>query len=267
MKLKHNKKRNTAFVYEILIKELSKAAMNEDDSKKDKVLAVLKKYFSKGRILREELDIYKSFDSVESLDKDTLEKIITEARRQASSLDEARLKQNKDYLISDINKSVGQHSWDNFVKNYKKMATINQAIFQKTSPKNKVFLENKLIQMSQRVEEKQPFPSVNKLTLKTFLEKFNEEYSETLNENQKALISQYITSYKDNGLELKSYLYQEIDRLREGLTSLRLDSDKKTKIGLIVEKLSNYSQRKIDKSLIQEVVKIQSLLEELKNAN
>ena len=147
------------------------------------------------------------------------------------------------------------------------MATINQAIFQKTSPKNKVFLESKLIQMSQRVEEKQPFPSVNKLTLKTFLEKFNEEYSDTLNENQKVLISQYITSYKDDGLELKSYLYQEIDRLREGLTSLRLEADKKTKIGLIVEKLSNYSQRKIDKSLIQEVVKIQSLLEELKNAN
>ena len=119
----------------------------------------------------------------------------------------------------------------------------------------------------QRVEEKQHFPSVNKLALKNFLQKFNEEYSNTLNENQKTLINQYVTSYRDDGLELKSYLYQEIDRLKEGLNSLELDSNKKTKINLIVEKLSNYSQRKIDKSLIQEVVKIQSLLEELKNAN
>ena len=267
MKLKHNKKRNTAFVYEVLIKELSKAAMNEDLDKKDKIVSILKKYFSKGKVLREELEIYRSFDSVQNLDKEVLEKIISEAKRQASCLNEADLKKSKDYLIADINKAIGQHSWDNFVKNYKKIATINQAIFQKTSPKSKVFLESKLVEMSQKVETKQQFPSVNKLTLKTFLQRFNEEYSNTLNENQKMLINQYITSYKDDGLELKSYLYQEVDRLKEGLTSLNLEVEKKTKINLIVEKLSNYSKREIDKSLIQEVVKIQSLLEELQNAN
>ena len=36
MKMKHNKKRNTAFMYEVLIKELSKASMNNLQEKKEK---------------------------------------------------------------------------------------------------------------------------------------------------------------------------------------------------------------------------------------
>ncbi len=34
MKLKHNKKRNTAFLYEALVKELTKAVVNKEYRKK-----------------------------------------------------------------------------------------------------------------------------------------------------------------------------------------------------------------------------------------
>ena len=52
MKFKHNKKRNTAFIYECLIKELSKAALYESTDKKSKVLFILKEYFGKDKILK-----------------------------------------------------------------------------------------------------------------------------------------------------------------------------------------------------------------------
>ena len=38
----------------------------------------------------------------------------------------------------------GQNSWDTFVTDYKKIATVNQVVFSKTNPKKQVFLEQKL---------------------------------------------------------------------------------------------------------------------------
>ena len=42
MKLSHNKKRNSAFLYEMLIKELSKASMNNLTERKNMVLDIMK---------------------------------------------------------------------------------------------------------------------------------------------------------------------------------------------------------------------------------
>ena len=36
MKFKHNKKRNTAFLYEVLIKEMAKATIERDKGKRDR---------------------------------------------------------------------------------------------------------------------------------------------------------------------------------------------------------------------------------------
>jgi hypothetical protein len=58
MKIKHNKKRNTAFVYEALIRELTKAVIKEDMNKKQMVASVIKEHFSKGSEIKKELEIY-----------------------------------------------------------------------------------------------------------------------------------------------------------------------------------------------------------------
>ena len=46
MRLKHNKKRNTAFVYEALVRELTKAVIKKDNNKKKKVVAIIKEFYS-----------------------------------------------------------------------------------------------------------------------------------------------------------------------------------------------------------------------------
>ena len=46
MKFSHNKKRNTAFIYEMLIMEFSRASINKDETKKQNILSILKEYFS-----------------------------------------------------------------------------------------------------------------------------------------------------------------------------------------------------------------------------
>ena len=47
MKQRHNKKRNTAFLYETLIVELTKSSVRNDTNRKRNVIAILKEFFSK----------------------------------------------------------------------------------------------------------------------------------------------------------------------------------------------------------------------------
>ena len=47
--MKHNKKRNTAFLYECLIRELTKAILKEDKQRQTKVKGLLREFFTKGK--------------------------------------------------------------------------------------------------------------------------------------------------------------------------------------------------------------------------
>ena len=58
--MKYNKKRNTAFLYETLILEMTKAALNKDEKRKNIALDIIKENFAKNSILDEELDAYRS---------------------------------------------------------------------------------------------------------------------------------------------------------------------------------------------------------------
>ena len=80
MKLRHNKKTNTAFLYETLVKELTKSIVNNDQEKKDIVLSILKEYFKKGTVLGNELSLYKDVLESRDLDFHTAEKILHEAK-------------------------------------------------------------------------------------------------------------------------------------------------------------------------------------------
>ena len=43
MKIRHNKKRNTAFVYEILVKEATVAILKKDTKRRNNVINIIKK--------------------------------------------------------------------------------------------------------------------------------------------------------------------------------------------------------------------------------
>ena len=47
MRPKHNKKRNTAFVYESLVKEATVAILKNDYERRDKVVNIIKKHFNR----------------------------------------------------------------------------------------------------------------------------------------------------------------------------------------------------------------------------
>ena len=65
--MKHNKKRNTAFLYECLIKEMTKAVVRKDLVLKEQIVRILKSYFSKGTALAEDLQMYKELMETKEL--------------------------------------------------------------------------------------------------------------------------------------------------------------------------------------------------------
>ena len=267
MKFNHNKKRNTAFIYETLILEFSKAVMHKRAERKEQIMSLLKEYFTRGSLLKEELEIYKSFDNLEEINQQLVEKIILEAKKQFSSIDRKKIFDTQTKLISKINKNLGHDVWNNFVFEYKKMATINQVLSQTAGPKKQVMIEKKLLDnLLPKKEKVETFPIVNNLAVKNFVKRFNKEYTGSLNESQKVFLNKYIMSSRDDGLEFKIYLYEEIERLKDILQEQVKRADKNTsdKLRKVVDKMSTYNKRKIDKSFVSEIIKIQSLTEEIK---
>ena len=59
-KLRHNKKRNTAFLYEALIREVTKCILSKDALKKAKIVSIVREHFARGTSLRKELEIFKA---------------------------------------------------------------------------------------------------------------------------------------------------------------------------------------------------------------
>jgi len=273
MRLKHNKKRNTAFVYEALVRELTESVVKNNKHKQNKIVTIIKEHFAGDSVLKEELSLYKSIYETRELEKGTAEKIVTQVKEKHDSLDKKKLFQEQSALINKINRTLSAKVYNNFVPNYKTIASV-YSIFQDALPvKDRVLLEENIVEkMSASAEdnssEQQPLDT---LTYSTFVNKFNEEYASVLNENQKALLGNYISSFSDNGLELKVFLNEEITRLKEGLNKVKTikeissDDSLKEKLEEVYNVLDNTKNKEIDTETIEIVLNTQQLLEELEN--
>ncbi len=77
---------------------------------------------------------------------------------------------------------------------------------------------------------------IDNLTYKTFVNKFNKTYEKTLRKEQKDFLTNYIVSFSDNGLGLKSFLNEEISRLKKEIDILT-ENQKKSKNDAFSSKL------------------------------
>lgn len=94
-------------------------------------------------------------------------------------------------MISDINKEVDTEVFNNFVPNYKNLATIDQIFSGHLSPKRQVMLEAQLIDSmsAKQVDAGNPDQkTIDESTFKIFLNKFNDKYDSTLLNEQKELL-------------------------------------------------------------------------------
>ena len=272
MRLKHNKKRNTAFVYEVLVRELTKSVVKHDRHKQNKIVSIMKEHFSADKLLNRELDLYRTIYETRDIERHLAEKIIIEVKKRHSQLNKGKIFKEQTALINKINRTLSNKVFNNFVPNYKHIASVYSIFNDEVPVKDRVLLEENLAaHMSSSaglVTEGIQAP-VDNIVYKTFVNKFNEEYSEKLDAAQKDVLSKYISSFSDNGLELKVTINEDIGRLKESLqkskeTQVVLENeDIKDKVDRVCTILDDCKNREIDAEMIEFVLKTQKLVEEI----
>ena len=114
--MRYNKKRNTAFLYEILVRELTYSIVSQDKQKQNKILEVLKKYFSSDSILGQELALCKTLHETTDVDSSTAEKILSEIKRVYFGMSQPDIFDQQTELINTINKILSnKNGWYGFV--------------------------------------------------------------------------------------------------------------------------------------------------------
>ena len=271
MKIKHNKKRNTAFIYEVLVRELTKSIIKKDTGRKTKITKIIKESFSRNKNLKKELDTYHSLTGLEELASDTIEKVVMEAKIQHSKLDQDAIFKEQSEMIEKINKQLGVNVYDNFVPNYKNLATIYSIFNSSTSIKSKVLLEQSLIKSAikgQQAESHQPKHSINNLIYRSFVKNFNEKYHEELTESQKSLMTKFVTSFADGGLELKMFLNEEVGDLKSSLREVGTkieNEDLKNRVSEVVSSLEAMANEEVTNGMVEKVLKVQQLKKEIES--
>ena len=272
MKFKHNKKRNTAFLFECLVRELTKAALNEDQGREKNILALIKEYFSKGTVLHEELNLYKSLKPDSDISLGIAEKLLYEVKIDYSSLDKKKVFSAQSSLIKKINKDFSKNIFSNFVPNYKSLATIYQILNPgKLNAKSRIILEEQFLKdmTSKQTLTENKIEKLDNFTVKTFINKFNNEYSGKLLKEQKELIGRFITSFQDNGVEMKIYVNEELGRIKNVLREMVENTELETAVVHKTKKVLNlfetFKEKEVDLSMVEIMLKTQKLIKEIQS--
>ena len=272
MKFKHNKKRNTAFLFEALIKEMAKSVVSNNTERQNKIARIIKRHFQKRGSLYKDLQTYRVLIELREVEESFARRIISEVRRDRAKIDSKKVFEEQSRLIKKINVELGNHIYTNFVPNYKSMATIAQLFSDSSTPEQKILLEDKIMEEMTKAElktEEQIMEHVDSLVYKTFADKFNKEYSDRLHEEQRSVVSKYIYSVSDNGLSLKSYLNEEIQRLKvrveQSLDNENIKNDKSMleSTQKVLNFLEELKVTKLDENTIKKIMQIQGLIREI----
>ncbi len=265
--MKHNKKRNIAFVYETLTRALTKAIVDNDGDRKSLIINILREHLGPSTVLGEELRLYRTLLETRNIQEKVASRLMTETKEAYKQLDESALFDAQSRLIAAINKQLGAEVWATFVPNFKSLASVKGIFSAKTALKKRVLFEQAIVdKMAEKVdtplENLQP---IDNLTYHSFIKKFNQKYDNLLQE-QKTLLTHYITSFADEGFEMRLYLNEELGRLKSLLVK-NLEAQEegliKEKIEGVVEYLEGFRKRDFEEKDLGKVLKVQDLSREL----
>jgi hypothetical protein len=227
--------------------------------------------FKSNNLLSRELELYKAMLDTENADREMAEKIVFEARMERRAINNRELFREQTSVINEINKTLSPEVFCNFVPNYRDLATIFQIFNNRTRTKERVLLERHIVGKMMSLEEdpENSLKPIDNLTYKTFAKKFNEKYDAELLPEQKELLKRYITSFEDDGIELKIFLNEEIPRLKSVLEEaikikeIKSDNEMINNTKKVYDILENSHKRDIDKIFVQDILKIQNLAKEI----
>lgn len=229
-KLKHLKLRNSAIIYETLLRQITIDAL--EGRTNSPVFDILKEYFNKGKLLSEELGLYNSIVEYKTDKKDKMEYFLNTVIQMRKRLNESMLAQEKYNIIKEIKKHYDLNTlFNSKVGNYKILASVYK-LFEAELHPTQNYNPTAIVQTKYTIIEHitNPIQKVDKTEIdlivekykaqdkeirivayNMLIEKFNQKYS-SLTDNQRGLLKKYINSMS-NTTALKGYVESEVPRV------------------------------------------------------
>ena len=284
-KIKHSKFKNTGFIFELLVRQVTAEIMSSNKSVAEKIL---KEHFNSKKELSKELKLYQYLINQKYNSESKAEQFINTILEARKRLDEKKLTKEKYNLIKEIKET---YNLDEFIKspisNYKTLASIYKIFevslsneqYEPTDIVSSRFtiveniintsIQNKDTKIKDAVleEYKKQDEDLRAVSYKLLVESFNTKYK-NLSTEQKGLLREYINNINNTG-KLNEYVGGETTKLVEALKEIGSKvSDKVTKIKL-AETISNIkkikSVKKIKEQHLSALMMTYELLNELKD--
>ncbi len=285
-KIKHSKFKNTGFLFELLVRQITSEVMSSSKSVAEKLL---KEHFNSKQELSKELKLYQYLINEKYNSESKAEQFINTILEARKKIDEKKLTKEKYNLIKQIKET---YNLDEFIKspisNYKTLASIYKIFetvitdtqYEPTDIVSARFtiaeniinssIQNKDVKLKDAVleEYRKQDDDLRAVSYKLLVESFNNKYSNLTND-QKGLLREYINNINNTG-KLSEYVSTEVTKLVEGLKEVGSKiSDKVTKIKL-AETIANIrkikSVKKIKEQHLSAMMMTYELLKELKES-
>lgn len=245
MKVKHSKFKNTAILFELLVKQITQEVLS--NSNKNLSEKIIKEFFNSRKELAKELKLYNWIVKERFSSNDDAKLFLSEVIEERKKLDESKLAKEKYNLIKTIKES---YELDKFLssnlQNYKLLASIYKVFESKTLGRkveirdfidsNNTILEHitnssqpKKPQDKLYEEFKKQSEDLRLLTYKLLIENFNSKYS-NLDDSQKGLLREFINNVS-NTSTFPKFINEEAKKALSSLIAESKDiTDKVTKI-------------------------------------
>jgi hypothetical protein len=281
--MRHNKKRNTALLYEFLIRHVSKCLIESRKDEANKAVAILKKYYKAGS-LREELDLFNHAFHTKVKSAEYASKLLGKVLHEAKRIHTRRLDESKTKLIKEINRTFDAnaffaHKIPNYVMYASLQTLLNNATGQKKLHEsvNCLQLEEKLVNfmLSERTSQQSLAdslkldPQYNNAVYRIVINKFNEKYAGALNEAQKKLLSKYaVALISENKKVLSNAIAEELLAVKTKLSviadkEIARDKDLVKKILECRQRLDQVCPENASEATIISMLQFMSLAEEV----
>lgn len=270
---RHNKKRNSGLLYEFLLRSISRALVEQDDTRAQKAKDLLTKYFSPGNELHKEYRLINALVNVSVGDPQLSQAVLEEARRAAVKFNSESLRKEKSDLIREINHFFGPEVvYNESVENYKEYASASSLIKYWRDEKSldiatvtkyeKVILERLSLPVQEK-EEIKADPNVDNLVVNVARQKLEKKYEAALSSKQKEILNEY--AFSDNLDDFHKKMLSLCDEVCVMLEKYSASTDSKTqeKANSVTEKILEMKTSEVDDNFVSRIMEVASLRDEL----
>ena len=281
-KLKHNKKRNVGIIYELLVRNMTKALVANNLTHVNKIKSLIENHFNKKTELYKEYKIFSALSAnvIEENKNNIAKSMIAESKKMIKRINNVKLEKEKSNLIREINYKFGKKFYFEHVPNYVNLATIQIALNEWKKEtfdvKKTVLLEEKIINNLVALPKQETYKKIkedidksdsNKIVMNIMTKKINEKY-ENMNSDQKELIKNYVFFFENNQEKLVKMLKERKNTSLKLLKRFKNNNQSNylnNKIDSVADNIKSIDENNISDKTIIKFLTVSQLISELKS--